>query len=200
MLVQPSTPASGRPTLSPPKRQSPANERPPLKEIYEGYAHIKNSTPARGGAKSVAAQVEDRFGVRAWEWTRIKVVYERHLEGNEYATELVGLIDRGEITPSGAYRLLNERRDDEDLGASVSTVNLSDLLGKTIHAQNYFRTVTAAVRASARLSRGDMSDDDIAELTNMIRATGAGLTQLARLLSNKTAEGTTANGQSSRRK
>lgn len=191
MLVQPSTPVLGRPPLSPPKK------RLPVKDIYEIYARIKDATPARGGRKSVTAQLAAATGVPDWEWTRMKLVYEGHLEGDEFATELVEKIDSGDVTPSGAYRLLNEQREDDDFGAA--TVKLKDLLGKTIGTQSYYRTIAAAVRASAKVNRGDMSDADVAELIHMIRATGAGMTRLAKLLSAATAEGTSANGQSRRR-
>lgn len=141
-------------------------------------------------------QIEEEFGVPAWEWTRIKIVYERFMEGNDYAGELIEKIDRGEITPSGAYRLLNQHRQDAALGASIPTIKLRDLLGRMLSSQAYVQTVTAAARSGAKINRGGMTGEEVSDLLKMVRANASSLNKLAKILTAATSEGSKNNGQS----
>lgn len=191
MLLNPSAPVLGRPTLPPLQRR-------PAKEIYAGYSRFLDEKPARGGP-SFNAVVEERFGIPDWEWARLKLVYEDHLEGNDYATGLVDDIDAGTKTISGAYRLLKEQAADDDLAAAMPTIRLNDVLGRVHASQTYYRTVTAAVRAESRINRGGMTDADVIELTHLLRAHGASLTRLARLLGATITGGTDGHSRQGRR-
>lgn len=135
-------------------------------------------------------QIEEEFGVPAWEWTRIKILCERYAEGNDYAGELIGKVDRGEITPSGAYRLVNQHRQDAALGASIPTIKLRDVMGRMLSSQAYVQTVTAAARSGAKINYGGMTKEEVSDLLNMVRANAASLNKLAKSLTAATSEGT----------
>lgn len=149
------------------------------------------------GDESVGEQLQAQFAIPTWTWTRLKVVYEAMLVGNEYAAELVRQVDLGSITVSTAYRLLKERQDDDDTVGSISSVRLADLKEKCIHGDAYFRTVAAALRRGVRINKGGMTGEDCEELVRMTRAVSLHMKQVADLLSSSLTEGTKAHGRQS---
>jgi hypothetical protein len=83
----------------------------PVRKIYDGYQKIMETK--RRGDSPLAKQLHTKFGIERWEWTRLKVVYELALAGNEHATGLVKKIDAGKITVSAAYGELSRTLKDE---------------------------------------------------------------------------------------
>jgi hypothetical protein len=168
----------------------------PAHEIYAGYEDIMETRNYRGD-EQVNAQLQARYGIKAWAWTRLKIVFEASRMGDEYAKELIARTDRGELTYSGAYRLLRKRDADEEIIGSMTSVSLQELYNRVIGAESYFHTIEVALRRGLPTRVGKLTEEQIGELPALARSTSTKLKKIATHLRPPTTGGLNTDGSDS---
>jgi hypothetical protein len=142
------------------------------REIYEGYKRLR-ATWKRGVTPKVKDLLHAEYGIKDWQWTRLKVVYETYLiQEDELAGSLLQQVDDGLITISTAYRLLNERNHHEETVGGMTSLKLHDLLQHHLGCASLARLASSALAIGLRLKPGELSEEELAELPKMIRANG----------------------------
>lgn len=169
----------------------------PADEIYRGYQHIMKTKKPRGD-RSVTDQLHELFGIADWQWTRLKVVYERALMEDEFAADLVKQIDAGTLTISGAYRLLSEQAADDDLIGSMSVIKLESVQQQLLQVDSYFKLIGAALRRNMRINTGHMSPDQVRDVVKLTRSFALNMKQVSDQLSRSLTGDDSDNGSENR--
>jgi hypothetical protein len=141
----------------------------PVRKIYDGYQKIMETK--RRGDTPLGKQLHTKFGIEQWEWTRLKVIYELALAGNEHATGLVKQIDAKKITVSAAYGELS--RTLKDQAASVHLpkhVKLRDVYDYALRSKAFAETTAQSLRLGVPVNTYAMNPDDISDCLVQLRA------------------------------
>lgn len=83
--------------------------QPSVGQIYQRYKEFIEPSERHQG-RHFAEILKAEFGLNSMTWVHLKAVYEHHLGGDAYATDLVSQIDEGVLTAEEARDLLYARR------------------------------------------------------------------------------------------
>jgi hypothetical protein len=153
-------------------------------------------TKQRGDA-SLAEQLQERFNIASWEWPRLKVLYEATLAGDTFAEKLIADVEADQTTVSAAYSDLRQHHAVQAEAMNLpSTVRLPMVYEKALRLAGFAETTNMALRHNVRVTAAGMSDKDIADCIQTLRAAGANLKQAADHLSRSKIGGDSRNGRS----
>lgn len=154
----------------------------PVSALYDGYREIMASK--RRGDTTLAEQLHERFGITAWEWSRLKIVYEAADSGDVFAEDLIAKVEKDRLTVSEAYGLLQRRVKDHAAAVDLpKTVSLSTLYQTAIRTAAYAETTAKALRVGIPVSTRGMTSEEVADCVRQTRAASIALRQIADALS-----------------
>ncbi|RSM59936.1 hypothetical protein DMH04_55105 [Kibdelosporangium aridum] len=154
----------------------------PVSTIYDGYTRIMQTK--RRGDTPLPEQLQAEFGIALWEWSRLKLVYEKALAGAPFAQRLIADIEADRITVSAAYGELKKREKiDAQASTQPSSVRLPVVYERVLRIHAFAQTTATALQHGVPVSTAGMSEQDITECIRLMRATSVSLKQAADTLS-----------------
>jgi hypothetical protein len=165
----------------------------PVSKIYDGYTRIMQTK--RRGDTPLPDQLQAEFGIAVWEWSRLKLVYEKALAGVTFAQRLIADVDADRMSVSVAYSELKKREKIEAAaGTQPSSVRLPVVYERVLRIHAFAETTAAALLHDVPVSTVGMSEQDITECVRLMRATSVSLKQAADTLSRSRVGGKARNG------
>jgi hypothetical protein len=141
----------------------------PVRKIYDGYQKIMETK--RRGDTPLGKQLHTKFGIQQWEWTRLKVIYELALAGNQHATDLVKKIDTSKITVSAAYGELSRTLKDQATATHLPRhVKLRDVYDHALRSRAFAETTAHSLRLGVPVNTFAMDPGDISDCLVQLRA------------------------------